>query len=168
MSNALNLLIIDDNRLIIESLTKYLNDRYGSRISILSFNDVESCLLKVDQRSHVLILYYFSGPEDKVKNGMDMYHTLKSRSPSTRAKVFSSTGDITNATDEIKHKVNEYVMKRVQSLQQAFRLFDEGFVHPVRQRIREFTIKDYVMMFVISFITMAVIYFAFVKIFGVE
>ncbi len=166
MSNALNLLIIDDNRLIIDSLTKYLVDRYGSRISIASFVNAESCLLKMDDKSHVLILDYFSGPEDKVKNGLDMYHTIKMKKPGAKATVFSSSGDVASAIEEIKHKVNDYVMKRMQYLQTTLRVFEEGFIHPVRQKIREFTIKDYMMMFFISFLAMAIIYFACIKLFS--
>lgn len=166
MSNTLNLLIIDDNRLIIGPLTKYLVDRYGSKIVISAFKNPESCLLKIDRNSHVLILDYFSGPEDKVKNGLNMYHTIKSQSPLTKVTVFSSTGDITHATDEIKHHVNEYVMKRAKYLPTAYRGFQQGVLHPMRQRIREFTIQDYLVMFIISFLAMAVIYFACIKLFS--
>jgi len=54
-TQGMNLFIVDDNRLMVNDLKHYLQNRFGVSIKVSTFDDGESCLKKIDKETHILI-----------------------------------------------------------------------------------------------------------------
>ena len=72
-NQRLNIFIVDDNKLLVISLKKYLENRFGSSVNITTFNDGESCLEHINENTNMVILDYFlDGENVKAKNGIEI------------------------------------------------------------------------------------------------
>ena len=167
MARSLNLLIIDEKKQIADPLSKYLNDRFGSRVDISTCYDAEGCLLKMSPRSHILILDYPAKNENKGTNKvMDLFNRIRKRGPQNKISIISSAEDMPKATEEIERKTNEYVLRREQYVEKAMLLIDQTLMPPFRKKFHEYNVQDFVVMFAIAFCSMAFIYFVFLRIFA--
>jgi DNA-binding NarL/FixJ family response regulator len=52
----LNIFIIDQNKLVVNGLKYYLQNRYGQSVQINTFSDVKSFLQKADEKIDILIM----------------------------------------------------------------------------------------------------------------
>ncbi len=68
-----NLFIVDDNRLLATDLKHYLQNRFGNDLQISTFDDGESCLLRVNNDTHIVILDYLLEGE----NGLEILKSIK-------------------------------------------------------------------------------------------
>jgi DNA-binding NtrC family response regulator len=170
MAHALNLLIVDEKKQIADPLMHYLYDRFGNRVDVSSCFDAETCIQKISNRSHVLILDYPIVGENKSPNKgttrvLDMFYRIKKRSPQNQVSIITSALDVPKATEEIERKTNQYVLRRERYVRKAAQFFDQTVMVPFRKKFHEFNVQDFIVMFIISFCIMAFIYFAFMEIF---
>ena len=97
-TSALNILILDDNTLIVDSLCKHLNERFGTRVNISTFFDADKCIRNIDEQSHVIILDYFLNDKDKgFGNGMNIFDQIKKLNPKTKAIIISANKSASSA-----------------------------------------------------------------------
>jgi DNA-binding NtrC family response regulator len=173
-THTLNLLLVDDKKLIVSSLSKYLNDRFGMRINISSFFDEESCMLQIDDRSHVIILDYFlNSDSEKTKNGLEIFNSIKKRSPKTNVTMITSNEDIEDAIKEMQRGTSDYIINRERYLQKILLLLNQAVLYPIkktivapiRKIITEYTLQDYITTFILVFIAAGILVFLGLKIF---
>src|ERR1700741_4124878 len=110
MKNKLNLLILDDNLAVSGPLTKYLNNRFGSRINLSVFIDGNECIRNVGHDSHVLILNYAMKGEDlgAYKRG-EIFRHIKKQNPNNEVTMLTSKQNVSDATEEIQARVSDYI-----------------------------------------------------------
>lgn len=180
-TEALNLLLIDGNKQIANTLSKYLYDRFGIRISVSCYYDEESCMSHVDERSHVIILDYFANGDRNNKMGLGIFNSIKKRSPKTEVTMLTSSEGILLATEEMQRGVSNYILKRERYLHKVLLLFnrmilspayryvifpiDVRIVVPIRKIIEDYTLKNYLTMFIVAFVSVGVLVFLGLKIF---
>ncbi len=179
---TLNLLIVDDNKLISGPLSKHLHDRFGMRINISSFFDEESCMLKIDERSNVIVLDYFlNNGDNKTKNGLDIFNSIKKRSPNIEVTMITSNEAIPEAIEEMQRGASDYIIKRERYLQKMLVMLNRivlspvyhrvlspihrRVVLPIRKIIEDYTLQDYLTMFIVAFISVGTLVFFGLKIF---
>jgi DNA-binding NtrC family response regulator len=166
---ALNLLLVDDNTLIAGQLSKYLNNRFGKRINVLTFIDTDTCIQNINQHSHVIILDYFLNEEEKAfKNGLKHFNSIKKINHRTKVTILTSNSDVATATEEMQKETSDYIIKWEKSLQDIFQRFDKVIVRPVKtvvtypvmKIVEYYNINNYLMMFLVAFISIGAIVLA--------
>jgi len=126
-SNTLQLLILDDKTLMVDSLSKYLNDKFGERIKISAFFDTDKCIRSIEEKSQVIILEYFTNAKDnKTKDGLRILNLIKAESKNTEVTILSSTKEFTEAIEDIKKSASDYIIKRVQLPYTILKLLDKN------------------------------------------
>lgn len=179
---ALNLLIVDNNKLIIDTLSKHLVTRFGMGVNISPFFDAESCQVKIDEQSHVIVLDYFLNHEEKEnKRGLNIFNSIKEKNPTTQVTMISSSEAPLKAMEDMQRETSNYIIKQERSLQKIFRTINRIVISPVykivvspihvriilpiRKIISEYTLKDYLVMFIVAFISVGTLVFFGLKIF---
>jgi ActR/RegA family two-component response regulator len=157
---TLNLLILDKNSAIIGPLSNYLNTRFGERIAITAYADIDECAKNINHKSHVLILDYFLNHEDKTANkGLKVFDSIKKRNPRNKVTMFSSNEDIALATEEMQQGASKYIMKNERGLYDIIFKLDKVVVTPIKTVItlpirtvmHYYNLKAYIMMFLVAF-----------------
>jgi ActR/RegA family two-component response regulator len=164
-TTPLNLLILDKNSMIIGPLSTYLNTRFGERISISPYSNTEECILYVDKKSHVIILDYFLNHEDRSSTkGLKVFESIKKRKPGTKITLLTSREDIEVAIEEMEQGASKYIMKNERGLYDIRFVLDKAvkplktvvfpiITLPIRKLVHYYTIKAYLMMFFVAFIS---------------
>jgi DNA-binding NtrC family response regulator len=89
-----------------------LRERFGNEVVISVFNDGQSCIEKMDEQTHVVILdYYLNG-----KNGLDILQEIKTRNQNTEVIMLSGNEDIVSAIEALKRGAKDYIIKDTGSL----------------------------------------------------
>jgi DNA-binding NtrC family response regulator len=149
-TNQLNLLILDDNSLIADPLSKYLNNRFGSRISLSTFIDADECIRNINRNSHVLILNYAMNGEDKgAGRRAEIFKSIRKLNPKTDVTMFTSKQGVFDATLEIQKNASDYIRKKERYLQDALSMIDDTVFIPVKTRIihpLKKLVQDYVFL----------------------
>lgn len=175
---VLNLLILDDKTIMAGPLSDYLNSRFGRRVAISTFFDADRCMRAMDNNSHVIILNYFINGKDKdnrYKNGLNTFNSIKKHNPSAEVTMITSNGDMTKATEEMQRGACEYIMHREQYLYDILQVLDSTVVVPlkkivvlplkslvalpVRKITHYYSVKDYLMMFIVAFVSIGLLVF---------
>jgi hypothetical protein len=170
-SPTLNLIIIDSNTLLAGSISGYLNNRFGQRINLSTFFDVDKCIETLNEKSHVIILNYFlngKNKKDETKNVRSILNSIKTQKPRAKAIIVTSDGDMAKATEEIQRSISLYILLREQHLHTVLRMFDKLVVSPIKtiavlpikKIIHYYSVKNYLMMFLIVFLSVGVLVFA--------
>jgi DNA-binding NtrC family response regulator len=166
MKNKLNLLILDDNLAISGPLTKYLNNRFGSRINLSVFIDGNECIRNIGVNSHVLILNYAMKGEDLgAYNRGEIFRHIKKQNPTTEVTMLTSKQNVLDATEEIKTRVGDYIRKKERYLYDVLRMIDRvvltpinvHIVLPVTKLIKDYSVIGYVLMILAAFGTVGVL-----------
>jgi ActR/RegA family two-component response regulator len=161
---ALNLLILDDNKVIAGELSNYLNTRFGTRIKIAAFLDAELGIQNIKEQSHVIILNYSLPNETREpKKGQRFFNSIKRKNPKTKVAIITSDKDVANATEEMKRETSKYIMKRrllnsvVNSPYKTIVLpIKTVIAFPIIKVIHYYKINDYLMMFFVAFASMGI------------
>jgi|ERR1700722_3196743 len=132
-SNALQLLILDDKTLLVDSLSKYLNNRFGERIKVSAFFDTDKCIRSIEALSQVIILEYLTNDKDtKTKDGLRILELIKAESKSTEVTIISSTKELPIAIEDIKKSVCDYILKHEQLSYTILELIDKTVLTPLK------------------------------------
>ncbi len=150
-----NLFIVDDDRLMITELKHCLEKRFGVSIRISTFNDGESCLQKVDKDTNIVILDYFLNG----KSGLEVLKLIKEINPKTEVIMFSCNEDVITAIETFKAGAKDYVVKGQGSWKKLIKIVNYIITEPIRIMVREFGVTKYMAIFLLIFVTMALMIF---------
>jgi len=150
-----NLFIVDDNKLMVETLKQYLQDRFGNSMHISTFEDGESCILKIDKGTHIVILDYFM----KGKNGLDILKSIKSINPKTEVIMLSSNEDMAIAIESFRAGAKEFVIKGRDSWKKIGKLVNNVITAPIRLMVRELSISKQLAVLLMVFFMMGIVVF---------
>ena len=165
-ASSLNLMLLDDNTLIAIPLSNYLNKRFGARVNISTFFDIDKCLRAIDEKSHVIILDYLQNNKShSYKNGLKNFNSIKNLKPKTEVTMITSDGNMTQATEEMQRGACEYVMQSEQYVYNIPKLVNKIVIAPIKKVVtlpikqvtHYYNVKDYIMMFVVAFISIGVL-----------
>ncbi len=150
---GINLFIVDDDKLVVSDLKIFLNYKFGSDLTISTFNDGESCLKQVDKNTDVVILDYFLNGQ----NGLEILKLIKDINPKTEVIMLSSNDDIALAIQTFRNGATDYVIKGQGSLKKIQKLIYRVITEPIRIIIREFGVSKYMAIFFLTFAIMAIV-----------
>lgn len=149
-TQGLNLFIVDDNNLMVSTLKQFLQNRFGLDLTISTFNNGESCLEKVDDDTHIVILDYYM----KGQNGLEILKTIKEKNPKTEVIMLSSNEDMAIAVESFRAGANDYVVKGSGSWRKITKLVEHIITEPIRIMVREFGVSKFMATFLFTFIIM--------------
>lgn len=156
-TNMFNLFIVDDNPLMVMGLRGYLENRFGSDLTISTFPTGASALEKVDGSTNIVILDYFLEGE----NGNDVLRSIKKINPDTEVIMLSSNEDMGIAIDAFRNGAKDYVVKGAKSWKKITSIVYDIITYPVRIMVKEFGLNKYIAMFLVTFVTMGLgVFFA--------
>jgi two-component system response regulator HydG len=121
-----NVFIVDDNELVVITLKRYLQSKFGDALEISTFYDGDSCLAKVDKETHIVILDYFM----KDKNGLEVLKSIKAINPKTQVIILSSNEDIIPTLRLLREGAKDYVLKGEHGWQKVVELVAEMIAQP--------------------------------------
>ena len=152
-NQGMNLFIVDDNNLMVTTLKSYLQNRFGVGMNISTFNDGESCLKMVDKNTQIVILdYYMEG-----KNGLETLRCIKAINPKTEVIMLSSNEDMGVAIETFRAGANDFVIKGGGAWKKITKLVERIVTEPIRIMVREFGVSKFTAIFLLTFVTMAVV-----------
>lgn len=182
-NQPMNLLIVDKNKQIVDKLSEHLKDKFGMQVNISSFVDAESCMLKVDDKSHVIVLDYFMNNNENgtSKSPAEIFNVIKAKSPNTKVTMISSEEEAAEAIEEMKKQTSSYVVKHDdgasklltelerKSVSPAYSMIISPIkvriIMPIVKIISEYTLRDYLIMFIIAFISVGSLVYLGLKLF---
>ena len=105
-------MVVDDDRSYNIALTKYLQDHFGSIISITNFQTGEHCLDIIDGKPEVVILDYFLNSKyTDAMNGLSILDIIKRKNTKAEIIMMSSQDKIGIAVKAMEHGAFNYVVK---------------------------------------------------------
>jgi len=114
--------IVDDEPLLSEMLTDYLNQQYGG-FTIKSFPTGEACLKNLHQKPDVVILdYYLNSREKDAANGIDILKEIKKQNKTLPVIMLSSQKSYATASKSIMYGAIFYVIKGQDAFQEIYEL----------------------------------------------
>lgn len=129
-----NIFIVDDNKLMVSTLETFLKSKFGDNINITTFNDGESCLERVTNDLHIVILDYAL----KGKNGIEILHSIKLTNPKTEVIMLSGHEDMALAIESFRAGAKDYVVKDGDSWIRIVKVLNEIILHPIRFVVKGF------------------------------
>lgn len=152
-NQAINLFIVDDDKLLATSLKHYLQNKFGDDLKTTIFNNGESCLENINEYTHIVILDYFM----EGKNGLETLKAIKMINPKTEVVMLSSNEDISLAIKTFRAGATDYVIKGRGSREKIIGLVNYIVTKPLRFIVREFGVSKIVAIFLLTFAMMAVV-----------
>jgi DNA-binding NtrC family response regulator len=146
----LNLFIVDENISSSNDLKQYLSKRFGLDLTIYTFTDGDSCLKKVDESTHIVLLDL----AQKDKNGLEVLKSIKIINPKTEVIMLASHENVAQAIDTFRAGASGFVIKGQGYLKKISTLIQHIFTEPIRILVREFGISKYMATFLLIFVTM--------------
>ena len=160
----LNIFIVDDNKLLVISLKKYLEDRFASSINISTFYDGESCLENINKNTNIVILDYFlDGGNRNAKNGVEILKEIKNNNAQTEVVMLSRNEDVAVAIESYCAGASEYLIKGDNSMDKIISMVNKIITEPIRMMVREFGVPKFLTLFLFVFIGMATFIFWVMK-----
>jgi DNA-binding NarL/FixJ family response regulator len=133
-TQGINLFIVDDNGLVIKELKNCLQTRLGDKVQISTFYDGESCLKKIDGKTHIVILDYFMDG----KNGLEILKSIKIINPKTEVIMLSNNEDIAIAVETFRAGAKDYVIKEKGYWKKIIKLIEAIITKPDRITVKGF------------------------------
>lgn len=162
----LNIFIVDDNKLLVISLKKYLENRFGFNVNISTFYDGESCLANINESTHIVILdYFFDGENRNAKNGIEILKEIKKHNAKTKVIMLSRNEDVAVAVESYRAGASEFIIKGDNSLDKLISLINRTITEPIRIMVREFGVPKFLTLFLFVFIGMATTIYWVMKLF---
>lgn len=150
-----NLFIVDDNLLSAEDLKHYLQNRFGKDIIVTTFENGESCLLKVNNETHIVILNYFL----EGKNGLEILKSIKKINPNTEVIMLSGKEDIGLAIETFRAGAKDYIIEGSSSWKRISKLVSNILLAPIKIIVREFGVSKFAAIFLTTFISLGAVVF---------
>lgn len=114
--------IVDDEPLLTEMLTDYLEEQ-DSSLLIESFPTGEACLQSLDQNPDLVVLdYHLNSKEREAANGIDILKTIKNKNKTLPVVMLSSQESYSTAAKTIGHGAIHYVIKGKDAFNEIYEL----------------------------------------------
>jgi DNA-binding NarL/FixJ family response regulator len=121
-NNSPTIFIVDDEPLLSEMLTDYLNDQHAG-FKITSFPTGEACLQSLNEQPDAIVLdYYLNSKEKDAANGIDILKEIKKRNKRIPVIMLSSQQSYGTATKTIMYGAVHYVIKGQDAFEEIFQL----------------------------------------------
>lgn len=133
-TQEINVFIVDDNKLLVNDLKNCLHESLGAGIQISIFYDGESCLKKIDEKTHIVILDYFMPG----KNGLETLKSIKAINPKTEVIMLSSNEDIVVAIETFRAGAMDYIIKDKGYWRKIINLINSITIKPIRIIVKGF------------------------------
>ncbi len=151
-----HIFISNRNPVRLEELTKIISDRFGSLFSIRIFNDNNSAVNSIDGTTKIIIFDNSIESDNKETTLM----TMKSTYPGVKSIMRTSDEDIEMAVDDYCRRRSFYLFRKGKTWER-FSPYIYDFTNPIRLFIREFFVRKFLVVFLITFLVMGIgIYFA--------
>ncbi len=150
-----NLFIVDDNKLLVATLSQYLQNRFGPSMHITTFNSGESCLEKIDEKTDIVILDY----QMEGKNGLEVLKSIKAVNSKTEVIMLSSNEDMALSIESFKSGAKDYVIKGTGSWKKVGKLVNHVVTAPIRLMVKEFSISKQLAILLTAFIVIGIVVF---------
>jgi DNA-binding NarL/FixJ family response regulator len=158
-TQGLNLFIVDDNKLMVNDLKQYLQNKFGQSVRVSTFYDGKSCLEMVDKKTDVVILDYFLEGE----SGLDVLKSIKSINPKTEVIMLSSNEDMGLAIQTFREGAKDYVIKGNGARSKITGLLRLIITEPIRLMVREFGVSKFMATFLFTFVIMGIVVFTMLQ-----
>lgn len=159
-TQRLNLFIVDDNKSMVMALKFYLSNRFGTSLNISTFDDGESCLEEVDEKTNIVILDYFM----EGKNGLEVLKAIKKINPKTEVIMLSCNEDMGLVIETFRNGATDYIVKAPSAWKTLTNLIERIITAPIRAMVREFGVPKFMAIFFLTFITMGVVVYYVLKV----
>ena len=157
-TQKLNIYIVDDNKMMAGSLSKYLKTRFGNSIGTSIYFSGESCLKMMHENIHMVILDYYLNEKGKTgKNGVEVLKTIKDKFPNTEVIMHSSNEDVAVAIEAMKIGASDYIIKGTNSWKKLQLLVERTVTQPIRNLVAEFGVPKFMGIFLLTFFTMGAV-----------
>ena len=128
-TQKLNILIVHSNKPMVNALRQKLNTNFGKSIEIANAYDVKSCLEKLNNETHIVILGSFSTEQ----NYTDLVNSMKIINPDIEIIPLSDNQSICLSIEHLRKNTSDRIAKvggiwrqTLQAIQKAFNvLFGE-------------------------------------------
>lgn len=116
--------IVDDEPLLSEMLTDYLQEQYEG-FNIKCFPTGEACLQSLDAQPDAVVLdYYLNSKEKNAANGIDILKEIKKRNKTLPVIMLSSQKSYATAAQTITYGAVHYVIKGQDAFDEIFQLIN--------------------------------------------
>ena len=141
------------------SLKNYLTTKFGERLNITIFGKGESCLGKINNDTHVVIL----DRDDNTKKELMLLNSIKAINPATEVIVFVENDEAKVAAELFRTGSRSPVTKNNYLVDKLSWLIRKTVTDPIRYIIREFGVSTFMLIFFSTFIAMGVVVFFVLK-----
>lgn len=145
---AVNLFILDADRLVLTKLKQFLKNRFGESLNISVFYDSTIFLKSLDRNTHVVILDYHLMAE----NGLNVLSTIKTFHPNIEVIKLSTFDQIAVAMEAIMVDGKEEINKSKNSKVKLYNVVQHVLAKPLKLIIREFRVSKYLGVFLLTFV----------------
>jgi DNA-binding NtrC family response regulator len=135
-----NILVVDDDEAMVFLLRNYLRKHFGNCLNIQTFNNGETCLDHINDRTDLVILDYYL----KDQNGAEVLESIKMMNPLTEVIVFSSSEDITAAIESFRKGAKDYIRKDTRSLGKIALHIHKMLTEPISIFAKEIGVSKYI------------------------
>ena len=159
---ALNLFIVDDNKMLVKALHHYLEEKFGNELNISTFNSGASVLKEVDLNTGIVVLDY----QLKGESGNDVLTAIKNINPKTEVIMLSTHKEIGVAIESYRKGATDFVVKGENDWKKLSMIIRKILMYPIRILTEELKVSKFVAIFLTTFITMGIIVFAVIQLMG--
>ena len=150
---ALNLFIVDDNKLSLLGLHESLKNHFGDALIISTFISGKSALECVNKNTSIVILDYLLEGE----NGNEILEAIKKINPKTEVIMLSSSENLVVAIESFRKGATDYVVKGGTAWGKLIPHVYHKITEPIRKMGREYGVKKFISIFIIVFVLMALL-----------
>jgi DNA-binding NarL/FixJ family response regulator len=151
-TKAINIFLVDENSNIVAKLTRFLKHRFGTIIKISNYSSELEAIAQIDNETQIIIITYAINDSEKIK----LFVTVKEINPNTKVIFFSNNEDIESVINSMSLGKNGYKLNRKNPWNKMTILINKIINYPVIRIVEIFGISQYLAMFLITFITMAI------------
>lgn len=125
-TDALKVFIVEDNQMLLTALSVFLNERFGSSLSISTFATGEQAIDQIDRTTQIIILDYFLDTMEKdAANGLEIMKRIKKRYPNVHVIMLSSQERYGLAMQTIQSGAEHYIIKDDAAFEKVAAIIDE-------------------------------------------
>lgn len=157
---AINLYILNNNVEIAGKLRKYLLKRFGNLLNISLFFSSGSCLRMMDDRVDLVVVDdYLHATGGSTASGVEVLKRIKAKNPNTDVIILTSHEDIASAVDAMRNGARDYISNQRGAWQRIQAIIEQVIKQPIRFFVAEYGINTFVLVFMVTFLTMGIAVF---------
>lgn len=148
-----NVFIIDDKASNGQPLQRFLNGRFGEKLQITTYQDMDFALSKITKDIHMVIL-----DRNLIGNkNSSIVQSIKLKSPKTEVIVLTSNEDVSQAIDAFRKGASDYLLNDTNTFKKTAALINKLLLHPVIKLLKEFRVRKYLYVYLLTFLTVGLI-----------